>query len=87
MNLFACLAESTRLHVILAIAAVGELCVTDIAHAVGMSIPAVSTHLRLLRGHGLVKRRNDGKNAFYTVNAPLALEIIERALSERAAPG
>ena len=42
-----------------------EECVADIAAYVGMSSPAVSHHLRLLKAAGLVGARRDGKEMLY----------------------
>lgn len=42
-----------------------EECVMDIAEYVGMSSPAVSHHLRLLKAAGLIASRRDGKEMLY----------------------
>lgn len=42
-----------------------EECVTNIAELVGMSSPAVSHHLKLLRIAGLIESRRVGKEMFY----------------------
>lgn len=42
-----------------------EECVTDIAACVGMSSPAVSHHLRLLKSAGLAVSRRYGKEMLY----------------------
>lgn len=59
-----------------------EECVMDIAAYVGMSSPAVSHHLRVLRAAGLAVSRRDGKEMLYrAAETELAGElhrIIER---------
>ena len=42
-----------------------ELCVCEMAHLLGMSLPAVSHHLRLLRDADLVQYRKEGRLVFY----------------------
>jgi DNA-binding transcriptional ArsR family regulator len=42
-----------------------EECVTNIAVAVGMSPPAVSHHLRVLKQNQLISYRKDGKEVYY----------------------
>lgn len=44
-----------------------ELCVGDLCLVLGMSQPAVSHHLRLLRTMRLVTARKDGKHVFYSL--------------------
>lgn len=59
-----------------------EECVADVAAYVGMTSPAVSHHLRLLKASGLIVSRRDGKEMLYrAADTPLAGElhhIIER---------
>ncbi len=52
---FAALASSTR-RAILARLAEGEATVNEIAEPLAMSLPAVSKHLKVLEGAGLVQR-------------------------------
>ncbi|MBQ3928684.1 MAG: winged helix-turn-helix transcriptional regulator, partial [Clostridia bacterium] len=42
-----------------------EECVINIAAATDMTSPAVSHHLRLLKGAGLITSRRDGKEMYY----------------------
>ena len=42
-----------------------EECVTDLSEIVGMSSPAVSHHLKVLRENGLIESRRDGKEVCY----------------------
>ena len=43
-----------------------ELCVCDIAESVGLSIPAISQQLKLLRLAGILKQKNEGKSVYYS---------------------
>jgi DNA-binding transcriptional ArsR family regulator len=57
---FAALADPTRRHILQSLTG-GERCVTDLARPYRMSLPAVSKHLRVLEGAGLVRRKRDGR--------------------------
>ncbi len=43
-----------------------EECVVNLSAMVGMSSPAVSHHLKLLRAAGLIVNRRAGKEVYYT---------------------
>jgi ArsR family transcriptional regulator, cadmium/lead-responsive transcriptional repressor len=45
----------------------GELCVSDIVQATGLSQPNVSGYLACLRDCGLVASRQDGRSVFYSL--------------------
>ena len=66
-ELFAALADPTRLRIVAALAD-RELCVCDLAATVGQSESAVSHHLRLLRALGLVRARKAGRLAYYALD-------------------
>jgi len=61
------LGEPTRLTIALAIREGGELCVCDLAWIVERAQNLVSHHVRLLRTHGLVRSRKDGKMVMYSL--------------------
>ena len=56
---FAALSDPTR-RAILARLALGELTVMELAKPFAMSQPAISKHLKVLEGAGLIARRIDG---------------------------
>jgi DNA-binding transcriptional ArsR family regulator len=58
-------ADVTRLAVLLALRAAGELCVGDLAMAAGASGDVVGYALRLLRTAGLVWFRKEGRVVYY----------------------
>lgn len=64
---FGALADPTRLRVVGALAA-QEMCVCDLAVAVGQSESAVSHHLRGLRDLGLVRSRREGRRVYYALD-------------------
>lgn len=82
--MFAALADRNRLKVLHALAGGEELCVCDVAHVIGMSVSAASHHLRKLRDLKILKYRNDGKMAYYSLRDRFAAQIAEQALREAA---
>lgn len=79
-GLFASLADKTRLRLLFALRSGEELCVCDVAHVLGISVSVASHHLRKLRDLKVLKYRNDGKMAYYSLRDPLASELVERVL-------
>jgi ArsR family transcriptional regulator len=71
------IAEPTRLQVLCLLrdAPGGEMNVTEMIGAVGISQPALSHHLALLRTAGLVETRRDGKFNHYSIR-PGALAAV-----------
>src|ERR671914_571141 len=61
------LSDPTRLMLAAALREGGELCVCDLAWISGRAQNLVSHHLRLLRSHGLVSSRRDGKLVMYSL--------------------
>lgn len=59
------IADPTRMRLLFALDAADELCVGDLALALGVSEDAASYGLRMLRTAGLVHRRRAGRMAFY----------------------
>ena len=58
---FAALADPTR-RAIVARLATGECTVTELAAPFRMSMPAISRHLRVLEGAGLISRRREAQS-------------------------
>ena len=79
-TLFATLADKTRLKILHAFKDGDELCVCDVAHVLGMSVSAASHHLRKMRDLKVLKYRNDGKMAYYSLRNPVIRSLIEKAL-------
>ena len=71
-DLFRTLADPTRRAVFERLAGEGELSVGDLTAGAGVSQPAVSQHLRVLRDHGFATVRPAGTRRLYAVDpAPL----------------
>jgi len=50
---------------------------TDIAEHFNFTMPALSSHLRVLKDADLVRERKEGKNRFYSLNRKRTLELVE----------
>jgi DNA-binding transcriptional ArsR family regulator len=75
---FAALADPTR-RAILARLAVGEATVMELAAPFEMTQPAVSRHLKVLEGAGLIVRRTEGTKRPCRL-APAAIDEIDQWL-------
>jgi DNA-binding transcriptional ArsR family regulator len=78
---FAAVADGTRLKILHALKDGEELCVCDVAHVLRMSVSAASHHLRKLRDLKILKYRNDGKMAYYSLRDRFVAKLIAQALS------
>lgn len=75
------LGDGTRLRILWLLCHCEE-CVSNISAAMGMSDPAVSHHLRLLRESGLIVSRREGKEVYYRLAGNEQAQILHRALDE-----
>lgn len=75
-EIYKLLANPTRLKIIFALEK-GELCVCDVANAIGLSIPATSQQLKLLRLGKIVRSRADAKMAYYSLVSPNLFDAIQ----------
>jgi len=66
-QVFGALSDPSRVRLISALLG-GELCVHDLAAALGMSHSAVSHQLRLLRSLNLVRYRKEGRVVYYNLD-------------------
>lgn len=81
------LGEANRLSILLALHHAGDLCVSDLAVAVGMSDSAVSHALRLLRAHGMVTAHREGRLVRYRTAGGLSRRLLEVVSAEAVTPG
>jgi DNA-binding transcriptional ArsR family regulator len=79
------LSDPTRLVVAAALREGGELCVCDLAWISGRAQNLVSHHLRVLRSHGLVSSRRDGKMVMYSLTRT-GLALLGAVLGGYAEP-
>jgi len=71
VDFFKCLADDTRLKILLLITAEQELCVCELTHALALSQPKISRHIALLRKAGLLADRRAGKWVYYHLSTEL----------------
>ncbi len=80
--IFGALADRARIKILFALRNGEELCVCDVAHVLGASISTASHHLRKLRDLRLLRYRNDGKMAYYSLCGGLAARLVADTLKE-----
>ena len=78
-ELYKIFGDSTRIK-ILYILFEEELCVCDIAEALGMTVSAISHQLRILKGAKLVKYNKIGKSVFYSLADEHVKLILEKGM-------
>lgn len=88
VSFFKCLADSTRLHILLLLAVEGELCVCELSSALAASQPKISRHLAQLRDGQLLDQRRDGQWIYYRLHDALPAwmaTVINSAAGNNAA--
>lgn len=70
-TVFKCLADDTRVRLMLLITREGELCVCELTCALDESQPKISRHLALLRTSGLLSDRRQGQWVYYRLHPDL----------------
>ncbi|MEM0979596.1 MAG: metalloregulator ArsR/SmtB family transcription factor [Cyanobacteria bacterium P01_H01_bin.58] len=80
--LFGALADRSRLKILYALRNGEELCVCDVASLLNLKIATASHHLRKLRDLNILKYRNDGKLAYYSLKDPRVTDILCHALKQ-----
>ncbi len=76
-DIFRLLGDRGRMRIVLRLHGEGELAVAELASATGLSSTACSQQLRLLRAARLVRRRREGRHAYYSLFDPHVAELIE----------
>jgi len=66
-NVLALAGNEVRLKIIYLLEEEKELCPCDLADILGMSIPAVSQHLRKLKDGNIVETRKEGQTIYYSL--------------------
>jgi DNA-binding transcriptional ArsR family regulator len=80
-DLFKCLADPTRLRILSSLAEHGSLCVHEISTWLGMSQPAVSHQLRVLRSAHLVAGKRSGREIHYSIDDEHVLAVLREGLT------
>lgn len=84
-EVFALLGDPNRLRILSALVH-QELCVCDLAEAVGMSESAVSHQLRALRSQRLVAYRKQGRHVYYRLKDSHILVLYQQVLEHLQEP-
>ena len=79
-ELFKALSDPTRVRII-GLLAHTELCVGDLCLVLGMSQPAVSHQLRVLRNLRVVSARKQGRHVFYTLMDEHIHDLYDQGLA------
>lgn len=66
-NILALAGNETRLKIVYLLEEEKEVCPCDLADILGMSIPAVSQHLRKLKDGNIVETRKKGQTIYYSL--------------------
>ena len=69
-------ADDSRRHVLLLLKD-REKTPSEIATHFDFTLPALSTHLKVLKDAGLVNERREGQNRFYSVNKDAMSEMMQ----------
>lgn len=86
-SLLALAGNEVRLKILFLLEEEGELCPCDLADILGMSVPAVSQHLRKLKDGEVVTTRRDGQTIFYslrTENLNLLKPLFKHIVNQKS---
>lgn len=75
-NILALTGNETRLGILFLLSEEGELCPCDLADILGMSIPAISQHLRKMRDGNIVHTRREAQTIYYSIREK-QLELLQ----------
>lgn len=79
---FRTLGEPIRIRLLQALQE-GNRNVTQLVDDVGSSQPNVSRHLRVLQDAGLIVRRQDGNNVYYSIADPTVFDLCDTVCKTR----
>ena len=68
LRMFNALGDQTRFRIFYALCPGNDICVTELARILNVSVPAASQQLKLLEMVGLIVRRRDGQKICYEIN-------------------
>ena len=79
-EIFKVLGDQTRIKLLSLLYSTDEMCVCDIAEALGMGQSAISHQLRILKQSRLIKFRRDGKTVFYSLDDDHIFSILAEGM-------
>ena len=80
-DIFKQLGDGSRLRIFWLLCRCEE-CVVNLSAMVGMSSPAVSHHLKLLRAAGLIVNRRAGKEVYYTAANTQQAQLLHHMIED-----
>jgi DNA-binding transcriptional ArsR family regulator len=81
-DLLRLLADPVRLRILFSLLAADELCVGDLALAVGVSMDQSSYALKLLRADGVVQARRAGRVIYYRLADDFPQQLLDHCLRQ-----
>lgn len=75
-NILSLAGNAVRLKILYLLEEENELCPCDISDILGMSVPAISQHLRKLKDGNIIEARKVGQTIFYSLR-PENLKILK----------
>ena len=78
-DLFKIFGDTTRIRIMFALYE-GEMSVSAISELLGMTQPAISHQLRILKQMDLVRARRDGKTIFYSLADDHIVSILSQGM-------
>ena len=76
VSLLRCICDETRFEILELLQKNKELCVNDFVKKLKKEQPLVSHHLKTLKKYGIVKSRDEGKKAMYSISNKQLSELI-----------
>ncbi len=76
LSLLKCICNETRFEILELLQKDSELCVNDFVEKLKKDQPLISHHLKTLKKCGIVKSRDEGKKAMYTISNKQLSELI-----------
>ncbi|MGM9969732.1 MAG: ArsR/SmtB family transcription factor [Anaeroplasma sp.] len=80
-DILAILSDPTRIRILWILCHASE-CVTDLSLAIGMSAPAVSHHLKLLKTHKIITAKKIGKEMQYSLADNKFARLIHKMIDD-----
>ncbi len=74
VDLFKCLSDPTRFHIVLLVLSHKRLCVCELGQALALPQPKISRHLAYLRSYNILLDSREGQWVYYALNPTLPSE-------------
>jgi len=75
--------DKARIRILCTLFEYKDVCVTDIAESLQMSIASVSHHLQVLQGNELIVSHREGKNICYSLNKTPLIKYIRQFICHK----